>query len=218
LIFDIAKEFDAEIDLHIDESNDPRDLLLECYAEKTMKNGYEGRVTASHCSSLSTVSDDIAMRVIRKVREAEMSIIANPFTNLYLWGKGGSPEGVTRVRELLDAGVNVAYATDNTMDAFNPLGNADMLLAGLFLAYARHLGSDASTIFKMGTYNAAKATKIVQNYGIRSGGRADIMILDAEDSQEALVEQPERLYVVKNGKVVAQNGVLRSTDRSIAER
>ncbi len=210
IIFKVAKDFDADIDLHVDETNDPNVLTLETYAEKTLEYKYEGRVTASHCCSLSAVSDEIAKRVIRKVRDAKMNVIANPFTNLYIWGKDGKPNEVTRVRELLDAGVNVIYGTDNTKDFWNPFGNADMLLAGLFLAYLKQLdGKDAlTTIFKMGTSGAAKITKIIQNYGIREGGRADLMILDAESPQEAIVEQAKRLYVIKNGKIVVRNGIL----------
>ena len=209
-LFNVAKDFDADIDLLVFETNDPKDLHLEIYAEKALENGYEGRVTASHCCSLSAVSDEIAKSVIRKVRDAKMNVIANPFTNLYLWGKDGKPNEVTRVKELLDAGVNVTYATDNTDDPFNPLSNADMLLAGLFLAYLKQLdGKDAlTTIFKMGTSGAAKATKIIQNYGIREGGRADLMILDAESPREAIIEQAKRLCVIKNGKIVVKNGNL----------
>ncbi len=210
IIFKVAKDFDADIDLHVDETNDPNVLTLETYAEKTLEHGYEGRVTASHCCSLSAVSDEIAKRVIRKVRDAKMNVIANPFTNLYMWGENGKPNEVTRVRELLDAGVNVTYATDNTKDFWNPFGNADMLLAGLFLAYLKQLGGrDAlTTIFKMGTSSAAKITRIIHNYGIREGGKADLMILDAESPQEAIVEQAKRLYVIKNGKIVVKNGNL----------
>jgi cytosine deaminase len=209
-MFNVAKDFDADIDLHVDETNDPTVLTLETLAEKTLQHRYLGRVTASHCSSLSAVSDETAKRVIRKVRDARINVIANPFTNLYLWGSNRKPEGVTRVRELLDAGVNVAYATDNIQDPFNPLGNADMLLAALFLAYLNDLGGkDAlKTIFKMGTYNAAKATKIVPNYGIEEGCKADLMIMDAENIQEAIIEQAKRLYVIKNGNIVAENGRL----------
>jgi cytosine deaminase len=210
LIFKTAKEFNADIDLHIDESNDPSSSLLEYYAEKTLENDYEGRVTASHCSSLSAVSDHTAVRIIKKVGKARMNVIANPLTNLYLWGNDGKSEGVTRVKELLEAGVNVVYATDNTMDPFNPLGNANMLLSGLFLAYIEHLGSKPLTILKMGTYNAAKATKIIPNYGIKKGGRADIMVLDAEDPEEAIIKQAESLYVIKNGRTKVEKGVLTS--------
>jgi cytosine deaminase len=212
IIFNVAKDFDADIDLHIDESNDPKDLTLGIYAEKALENGYEGRVTAGHCCSLSAVSDEIAKSVIGKVRDAKMNVVANPFDNLYLWGEDGRPEGVTRVGELLDAGVNVIYATDSTEDIFCPLANADMLLAALFLAYLKQLdGKDAlTTIFKMGTSSAAKATRIIPNYGIKEGGRADLMILDAESPREAIIKQAKRLYVIKNGKIVVKNGFFSS--------
>ena len=191
IIFDVAKEHNAIIDLHVDESNDPKNQVLELYADKTLENGYEGKVTASHCCALSAYSDEHARRVIRKVKEAEMSIISNPFTNLYLLSEDGKPNGVTRVKELLDAGVNVVYATDNMNDGYNSLGNGDMLLAALFLAYQKKLdGKRAfSNILKMGTAGAAKATGIIENYGIKEGGRADLVILDAETPWDAIVFQ-----------------------------
>jgi len=211
IIFDVAKEFNADIDLHVDETNDPKILTLETYAEKTLEYGYEGKVAASHCCSLSAVSEKTAKRVIKKVRDAKMSIIANPITNLYLQGSDGNPNGVTRVRELLDAGVNVIYGTDNTRDAFNPLGTADMLCAALFLAYYKHLDvkNPLKKIFEMSTSKAAEATKIVPNYGIRRGGKADLVVFDAETPEEAIMKQSRRLYVIKNGKIVLEKGILK---------
>lgn len=211
IIFDVAKDFDAKIDLHVDESNNPSDQTLEIYADKTLENEWEGKVTASHCCALSAYSEDVAKRVISKLREAEMSIIANPFTNLYLVSKNGRPNGVTRVRELADAGVNVIYATDNLNDGYNSLGNGDMLLAALFLAYQTRLdGKHAlANILKMGTLGAAKATGVIENYGIKEeGGRADLMILDAKTPEDAIVFQAKRSYVIKNGKIVVKDGNL----------
>jgi len=210
IIFDVAKKHDAKIDLHIDESNNPKNQVLELYADKTLENGYEGKVAASHCCALSSYSEEHAKRVISKVREAEMSIISNPFTNLYLLSEDGRPNGVTRVRELLDAGVNVVYATDNFNDGYNSLGNGDMLLAALFLAYQKRLNGKRafSTLFKMGTTAAAKATGIIENYGIREGGRADLVILDAETPWDAIVFQAKRSYVIKRGKIAVENGNL----------
>ncbi len=210
IIFNVAKDFESDIDLHVDESNNPQNLTLGIYAEKALKEGYQGRVTAGHCCSLSAVGDEVAEGVIGKVRDAKMNIVANPFDNLYIWGEDGRPLGVTRVGELLDAGVNVIYATDSTRDIFDHLANADMLLAGFFLAYLTQLdGKDALTnIFKMGTSRAAKATRIIQNYGIEVDGKADLMILDAESLGEAIIEQAKRSYVIKNGKIVVENGKL----------
>ncbi len=211
IMFTVAKDFNADIDLHVDETNNPTVLTLETFAEKTLEYGYEGRVTASHCCSLSAVDGSTAKRVLRKVRKAKMNIVANPITNLYLQGNDGKPNGLTRVKELLDAGVNVIYATDNTRDPFSPFGNADMLQAALLLAYWEDFGGvdPSNTIFDMGTYKAAKATKIISNYGIEEGGRADLVVFDAKSPGEAIVEQAKRLYVIKNGKIVAENGVLK---------
>lgn len=156
------------------------------------------------------VGEGVAKKVIKKVRDAKMNIIANPFTNLYIFGEDGKPNGVTRVRELLEAGVNVAYGTDNTEDPFNPFGNADMLLAALFLAYQKQLNGKQTpaTILKMGTSSAAKATGIIKNYGIKDGCRADLVILDAETPHEAIAHQVKKLYVIKNGRIVVKDGNL----------
>lgn len=203
IIFDIAKRYKANIDLHVDETNDPKSQVLELYAEKTLENGYEGKVVASHCSALSAYDPEKAKRVIEKVREAEMSIIANPFTNIYILGRNGKPNGITRVKDLLDSGVNVAYATDNFNDGYNPLGNGDMLLAALFLAYHQRLDGKRAfaTLLEMGTEAPAKATGIIRNYGIKEGGRADLVVLDAETPWEAIVFQAERSFVIKKGKI-----------------
>ena len=193
----------------MDEHNDPDISLLETFAAKALtarSQGYAGSVSASHCCSLSAVSDEVAARVIRKIKFAKMNVIA--LTNIYL-RRGGRPNGLTRVRELLNSDVNVAYGTDNMQDMFNPLGNADMLLAGLFLAYFTELerGKTLDDIFRMGTFNAAKCG-VIQNHDIKKGCKADIMILDAENPQEAIMGQARRLYVIKNGNMVVENGRL----------
>ena len=218
-IFSIARDFGVDIDMHIDESDDPKDLTLEYYAEKALEEGYPGNMTAGHCCSLAAVDDAVARRVIGKVREAGVNVVALPSTNLYLQGRGdGYPirRGIPRVRELLDAGVNVLYASDNVRDAFNPFGNANMLELALILAHGAQMGgmSDLETVFRMGTVNAAKAVGIGTDYGIEEGKRADIVVLDVESPQEAIISQAKALYVVKNGVVVAEYGHLK-TDGSV---
>ena len=218
-IFSMARDFSVDIDMHIDESDDPKDLTLEYYSEKALEEEYPGNVTAGHCCSLASVDDAVARRVIGKVREAGVNVVALPSTNLYLQGRGdGYPirRGITRVRELLDAGVNVLYASDNVRDAFNPFGNANMLELALILAHGAQMGgmSDLETVFRMGTVNAAKAVGIGTDYGIEEGKRADIVVLDVESPQEAIISQAKALYVVKNGVVVAEYGHLK-TDGSV---
>ncbi len=210
IVFDVAKRHRALVDLHVDETNDPNSRALEILADKTMEYGYEGKVSASHCCALSSYSEEDARRVISKVREAEMSIISNPFTNLYLVSGGRKPNGMTRVRELLDAGVNTVYGTDNMNDGYNSLGNGDMLLAALFVAYLNDLGGMRAfrTILDMGTVAPAKATGMIPNYGIKEGGRADLVIFDEKTPWDAVIFQARRSFVIKNGKIVVEDGKL----------
>lgn len=212
-VFSIARDFSVDIDMHIDESDDPKDLTLEYYAEKAIEEGYPGNMTAGHCCSLAAVDDATARRVIGKVGEAGINVVALPSTNLYLQGRGdGYPirRGITRVRELLDAGVNVLYASDNVRDSFNPFGNGNMLELALILAHGAQMGGmgDLETIFRMGTVNAARAVGIMEDYGLEEGKKADIVILDAENPQEAIIGQAKALYVIKNGAIVAEDGLL----------
>ena len=119
----------------------------------------------------------------------------------------GVRRGLTRVKEFLAAGVNVAYASNDVRDAFNPFGNGDLLLEGLIAAQAAHLGSDdeLNTVFEMGTKNAARVLGIDETYGIEVGKRADLVVFDAPSAVEAIRSQSEKTHVIKRGRLVARN-------------
>lgn len=205
LVFDIAKKYNADIDLHLDQAKDPLAEFLEYTAVKTIKEGYQGRVTAAHCSSLAYQTNDHARRVIALVKRANINICANASPVIQM---GLDPEphtrGITRVRELVDAGVNVITSSDTVCDGFHLYGTGDPLDYGLLLAYMAQYGTHegAETILSMITYNAAKALRI-RDYGIKVGNPADLNIIDAPCASEALRLRPSRLYVIKNGKVIA---------------
>jgi len=214
IVFEIAREFGADIDMHIDESDDPRDLTLEYYAEKAITERPPVGMMAGHCCSLASVDDVTAGRVIGKVGEAGIDVVTLPSTNLYLQGRGDrypKRRGITRVGELMEAGVNVLYASDNVRDPFNPFGNADMLKLALILAHGAQMGGvgDLEAIFRMGTLNAARAVGIAGDYGIGVGRRADMVVLDAGSPQEAIISQAAKPYVVKGGRIIAEHGKLR---------
>ncbi|MBE3580946.1 MAG: amidohydrolase family protein [Thermoanaerobacteraceae bacterium] len=207
--FDLAEKYGLPVDFHVDEHDEPDVRTLEYLAEKTRERGWAGRVVAGHCCALAAVPDDVAARVIEKVREAGISIITLPSCNLYLMGrKDRQPvrRGVTRVRELLEAGVNVAYASDNIRDPFRPFGNADMLEEALITAQVLQMGlpRELETVLKMGTYNAAAATGLGEDYGLRPGARADLVVLEAESPAEAVITQAAKAYVFKGGRLVAR--------------
>jgi cytosine deaminase len=205
LVFEIAKKYDADIDLHLDQAKDPLAEFLEYTAVKTIKEGYQGRVTGGHCSSLAYQSNDHARRVMALVKKAGISICANPSPVIQM---GLDPEphtrGITRVRELVDFGVNVITASDTVCDGFHLYGTGDPLDYGLLLAYMAQYGTreGADTILDMITYNSAKALRL-DKYGIKVGYPADLNIIDAPCASEVLRLRPSRC-VIKSGKVIAE--------------
>lgn len=208
IVFEIAKEFDADIDMHVDETDDPNSRTLEYVAEKTVEEEYEGRVTAGHTCALAAYPDDYAHEVIQKVKRARINMITNPATNLVIQGREDKQpvrRGITRVKELLAAGVNVTFGQDCVSDAFYPFGRADMLEVALITAHAAHLTApeEIGTVFRMMTTNAALTLRIQDKYGIEVGKPADIVILDAPSAKEAIRLQPRR-WIIRQGKFLAK--------------
>lgn len=207
IVFDIAQKFNANIDMHVDETDDPFYRTLEMVADETLKRGYQGRVTAGHTCALSAYDDHYAQYVMEKVKEAGINIITNPVTNLMLQGrldKQPIRRGLTRVKELLSRGINMAYGQDCIKDTFYPFGRADMLEVGLITAHAAHMSmpDEIRTVFNMPLENSAKILGL-EDYGISEGKRADIVVLDADNEIDAIRTQADRLFVIRKGKVIA---------------
>ena len=209
IAFEIAKQFDADIDMHVDETDDTSARTLEMLAEQTIEHGWQGRVTAGHTCALAGYDEDYANYVIGRVREAGIHMITNPATNLMLQGRlDPQPKrrGITRVKELLGEGINVSFGQDCVKDTFYPFGRVDPLEVGLIAAHAAHMSlpKEIETVFDMQTNAAAKVMRL-DDYGFAPGCRADLVILDAESAAEALTRQAARSVVIKNGRVIVEN-------------
>ena len=205
----LASEFDRDVDMHVDESGDPNDLAILELCHATKRHHWEGRVTAGHLCSLEAVEPAKANEIIAQIADAGITVVSLPSCNLYLQGRQDATcirRGVTRVRAMLDRGVNVCYASDNVRDAFNPFGNADMLEVGLILAHAAHMGDleGLRQVVAMGTVNPARAFYRGQTQGVAVGAAADLVLLDETDLDQVVVTQPERLKVYKAGRLVAE--------------
>lgn len=214
ICFEIAKEFDADIDMHIDETDDPDSRTLELLAGATIREEYQGRVTASHCCALAAYDDDYAKRVIEKVAEAEINVITNPLVNLYLQGRGDRQpirRGITRVKELLEAGVNVTCGLDDVRNIFFPYGRMDMLEVAMITSVTAHLTTpdQIQIAFDMPRHRAAKTLRL-DDYQLAVGAQANMVFFAADNAQEALRLQPLRRFVVRYGQIVASNDVNRS--------
>lgn len=206
LVFEIAEEFDAMIDMHIDQSKDMFDRSLEYTAFKTMERGWGPRVTGGHCTSITYQNQSHAAKVMELVKRSGMNICVNTQV-LAIMGVDQEPRtrGVTRIREMVEMGVNVATAQDTICDGFHLYGTGDPLDYGLVGAYTAQYNTPAAAriIFDMITVNSARIFAPNEAYGIETGNCADFNIIDAETPQEALRTRASRPYVVRKGRVIA---------------
>ena len=208
IAFEIAQTYDADVDMHIDETDDPYWHSLELLADKTMETGWQGRVTAGHCCAMSAWDDAMAERVIEKVRRANIHVVPNAPINLMLEGRGHGhpkPRGIARIKELLEAGVNVACGQDDVQNMFYPYGKMDPLEVALITAHAAHMAApeEIQAAFDMPRYNAAKLWPL-EDYGIQIGAEANLVVLDAVSAVEAIRRQPDRNYVIRRGRILAE--------------
>lgn len=211
LCFDIAEKYDADIDMHVDETDDPFYRTLEMIADETIKRGWYGRVTAGHTCALAAYDDHYAAYVIEKAAKAQMNFITNPVTNLMLQGrldKQPIRRGITRVKELQAAGITVSFGQDCVKDTFYPYGSGDMLQVANITAHAAQMSlpHEIEKVYDMITYDAAKILRL-KDYGLAEGCRANLVVINARDARDAIRLEPERLYVIREGKVVAQTTV-----------
>ncbi|MBN2053465.1 amidohydrolase family protein [bacterium] len=207
MVFDLALKYDADIDMHVDETDDPAARTLQYLAARTIDAGYQGRVTAGHTCALAAYDDPYASRVIDLVKKAGINMITNPATNLMLQGRFDKQpirRGITRVKELIAAGVNVSFGQDCLKDTFYPtFGRADMLEVGLITAHAAQFSTprEIDYLMTMLTENAAGLMKILE-YGIAVGNPAHLNILDCASVPEAFRIQPDRT-VMRGGRIIA---------------
>lgn len=216
-VFSLAKEFDVDIDIHIDyvipDTPTWENMDLVYLAEKTIEEDYQGRVTAGHVCAIGSADPETADAVIRLTKEAKLNICTLPGQNVFMHGKSDAKNprrGITRVREFLQAGVNVAYATDDIRDLWNPYGNADMLFEGMMLAHVAQMASPEEIVgvWEMGTYAGARIMGIDTMYGISEGKKADLVVFDATSAIEAFLDLSEKAYVFKDGNLLFRNQVL----------
>ncbi|WP_211747487.1 amidohydrolase family protein [Paenibacillus sp. Marseille-Q4541] len=206
-IFKLAARLGTKIDLHCDETDDPVKRTVLKVAEESLRYGFQGNVTAGHLCSLSSMPPEEAEEVLDMMSLAGVHAVTLPAANLYLQGRadlGPVRRGVTRVRELREAGVTVAAASDNINDPFHPFGRGDLLQIALLTGYASHYGSpdDMNALIEMVTTAPAEIYGC-KAYGIHPSHPADFVIVDAERTEEIFTMLPAGRWVAKSGKWVS---------------
>lgn len=208
LLCRLAAERGLPVDMHCDETDDPGSRHVQQLALCAREFGLAGRVAASHTTSLHSVEDDFFEELLPKLLEAEVSIIANPLINITLQGRGDhypKRRGITRIPELLAAGVNVAAGLDCVCDPWYALGDGDMLDAARMVFHACQMTAmvDRQVLLDLVTTRPARALGL-QDYGLAPGNSADAVLLDCADATSALRLKPSRLLVMRAGKILHQ--------------
>ena len=205
---ELAAQRGLRVDMHCDESDDPQSRHIETLAHHTQRLGLQGRVTGSHLTSLHSMDNYYASKLIPLIAEAGVHAVANPLINITLQGRHDSypkRRGMTRVPELMAAGVNVAFGHDCVMDPWYSQGSADMReVAQMGLHVAQMTSADqVRACFDAVTVNAARVMGL-QDYGLAVGCNADFVLLQARSPADALRLRAPRLAVVRRGKVIAR--------------
>lgn len=208
LLCEIAAERGLPVDMHCDESDDPLSRHIETLAFEAQRLGLQGRVNGSHCTSMHSMDNYYVSKLIPLIAESGVSIIANPLINITLQGRHDTypkRRGMTRVPELMAAGVNVAFGHDCVMDPWYGLGSGDMLEVAHMGLHVAQMTSQQGIrqCFDAVTVNAAKVMHL-ENYGIAPGCDASFVLLQARDVVEAIRLRANRLKVWRKGGVLAE--------------
>ena len=208
LLCELASETGKRVDMHCDESDDPLSRHVETLAFETQRLGLQGRVTGSHLTSMHSMDNYFVSKLLPLMAEAQLHVIANPLINITLQGRHDTypkRRGMTRVPELLAAGINVAFGHDCVMDPWYSLGSGDMLEVAHMGLHVAQMTSQAAMrqCFDAVTVNPAKILGL-QGYGLEVGCHADFVLLQARDPVEALRLRATRLKVFRRGQLLAQ--------------
>jgi len=208
ILCELAAERGLPVDMHCDESDDPLSRHIETLAYHTQRLGLHGRVTGSHLTSMHSMDNYYVSKLLPLMAQAQVHAVANPLINITLQGRHDTypkRRGMTRVPELLAAGINVGFGHDCVMDPWYSLGCADMLeVAHMGLHVAQMTSrSQMRACFDAVTANSARILGL-EGYGVEVGCHADFMLLQARDPVEAIRLRANRLVVVRRGRVVAR--------------
>ena len=217
----IAADRGLPVDMHCDETDDPMSRHIETLAAETVRFGLQGRVAGSHLTSMHSMDNYYVSKLIPLMAEAQINVIPNPLINIMLQGRHDTypkRRGMTRVRELMEAGLNVSFGHDCVMDPWYSMGSGDMLEVGHMAIHVAQMAGieDKKKIFDALTVNSAK-TMGLEGYGLEKGGNADLVILQARDPVEALRLKANRLTVIRRGKIIASSAP-RIAELSLAGR
>lgn len=209
VVFDLAEKYDRLVDIHCDEIDDEQSRFVEVVAKEAYERGIGARTTASHTTAMGSYNDAYAYKLFRLLKMSGINFVSNPLVNIHLQGRFDTypkRRGLTRVKELQEAGLNVCFGHDDIFDPWYPLGTGNML-------QVLHMGIHASQLMgydqivnsiDLITKNSATTLQIEDKYGIEAGKPANFIVLNAENEYEAIRKQAAVRYSFRHGKVIAE--------------
>ncbi|WP_305838682.1 cytosine deaminase [Photobacterium leiognathi] len=208
-VFELARKYDRLIDVHCDEIDDEQSRFVETVAALAHKYNMGEKVTASHTTAMGSYNGAYASRLFRLLRMSGINFVANPLVNIHLQGRFDDypkRRGVTRVKEMLGAEINVCFGHDDVFDPWYPLGTANMLqVLHMGLHVCQVMGYEQiNQSLDLISKNSARTLNIQDNYGIEIGKPGSLLILPAENGFDAVRRQVPVQYSVRHGKVIAQ--------------
>src|SRR6185369_7989104 len=208
LLCELAAERGLRVDMHCDETDDPASRHVETLAYEAQRLKLHGRVVGSHLTSMHSMDNAYASKLIALMAESGLSAVANPLINITLQGRYDTypkRRGMTRVPELMAAGVPVAFGHDCVLDPWYALGSGDMLEVA---AMGLHVGQLTSAVQMRGCFDAVTNVPArilgLDGYGLAPGCRADCVLLQARTPIEAIRLRAQRLAVIRAGRVIAR--------------
>src|SRR5690625_613939 len=206
---ELAVKYDKLVDVHCDEIDDAQSRYLEVLAAEAITLGLGNKVTASHTTAMATYEDAYTYKLFQTLKKANINFIALPKANLHRQGRfDGYPKrrGITRVKELLEEGLNVCFGLDSIVDPWYPLGDGNLMSVVDTGLHACHMTSYDNIVsaLELITINGAKTLNIEKNYGIKEGNQANFIVIDSESEYEAVRCQAPVIYSIRNGEILVE--------------
>lgn len=207
-VFDLAEKYQVLVDVHCDEIDDEQSRFIETLATLAYERGIGHRVTASHTTAMHSYNGAYASRLFRLLRMADINFVANPLVNIHLQGRFDSypkRRGITRVKEMLEANINVCFGHDDVFDPWYPMGTANMLQVlhmGLHVCQIMGYAQINDSLKLIGNHSA-RTLNVQDRYGIELDKPANLLILPAENGFDAVRRQVPVRYSIRHGRVIA---------------
>lgn len=207
---ELAEKYDRLVDVHCDEIDDEASRGLETLAARALESGLRDRVTASHTTAMHSYNNAYVQRLMRLLKMSGINFVSNPLVNTHLQGRIDTypkRRGITRVKELQEAGINVSFGHDDIFDPWYPMGTGsmrDVVFMGLHVCQMMGYEQIRSS-YNFISNNAARTLHLGENYGIEVGRPASFIVLDAKDYYEALNVNAPVLASIRNGRKIAES-------------